>query len=125
MRKIDNKNDKQRNSSSYNRTHSKSNQLLYTPLFYVRNKNAKDKPINSFVQKYLTVAEQKQLIKPKTKLDQTNTNNTPSSAKTTKDNTKLNTKCNYCQKEFSGLQIHLKKNPICRIKHQESTKQQD
>jgi len=100
MRKIDNKNDTQRNSSSYKITHSKSNQLLYTPLFYVRNKNAKE-PINSFVQKYLTVAEQKQLIKPKTKLDQTNTNDSPSSAKTTKDNAKLNTKCNYCQKEFS------------------------
>ena len=80
---------------------------------------------NSFVQKYLTVAEQKQLIKPKTKLDQTNTNDSPSISRTTKDNTKLKTKCNFCQKEFSGLQIHLKKNPICRVKHQESTKQQD
>jgi hypothetical protein len=80
---------------------------------------------NSFVQKYLTVAEQKQLIKPKTKLDQTNTNDSPSISKTTKDNSKLKAKCNFCQKEFSGLQIHLKKNPICRVKHQESTKQQD
>ena len=30
------------NTSSYKRTHSKSNQLLYTPLLSVRNKNTKD-----------------------------------------------------------------------------------
>ena len=68
---------------------------------------------------------QKQLIKQKTKLDQTNTNDTPSISKTIKDNTKLKTKCNYCQKEFSGLKIHLEKNPIFRVKRQESTKQHD
>ena len=47
-------------------------------------------------------------------------NNNPTSCKVSNNsNAKLKFKCKYCLHDFAGLQLHLKKNPICRLKHEE------
>ena len=46
-------------------------------------------------------------------------NNVPTSCKVPKDNAKLRFKCKYCLRDFAGLQLHLKRNPICRLKNEE------
>jgi hypothetical protein len=42
-----------------------------------------------------------------------------SSCKVPKDNAKLILKCKYCLRDFAGLQLHLKRNSICRLKNEE------
>jgi hypothetical protein len=83
---------------------------------------------NSFVQKYLRFIRDgtdnlylpRNLKNYNTTLYTIKNNNNPTSCKVSNNsNAKLKFKCKYCLHDFAGLQLHLKKNPICRLKNEE------
>jgi hypothetical protein len=104
---------------------TKNNRAISTNRVYNTNLANTEAYKNSFVQKYLRVIRDgtDNLYLPRNLKNYNTTiskvNNVPTSCIVPKDNAKLRFKCKYCLRDFAGLQLHLKRNPICRLKNEE------
>jgi hypothetical protein len=104
---------------------TKNNRAISTNRVYNTNLANTEAYKNSFVQKYLRVIRDgtDNLYLPRNLKNYNTTiskvNNVPTSYIVPKDNAKLRFKCKYCLRDFAGLQLHLKRNPICRLKNEE------